>query len=117
MAAALIGALAMIGDDDPTPAGTMSGRPAEPGWIAGAFTIAIDPESFGGRDSYEALVRPVLDHAGAADPGPDSERVLVPGEPEAMSRESRLREGIPIAEATWAELAEVSATLGVRMPD
>lgn len=117
LAAALLGALAMVGDEDPTPAGTMSGRPVGPGWIAGAFTIAIDPEWFGGRDSYEALVRPVLDRADAAAPGPGTERVLVPGEPEAISRERRLREGIPIAEATWAELAEVSATLGVRMPD
>jgi LDH2 family malate/lactate/ureidoglycolate dehydrogenase len=59
----------------------------------------------------------VLDRADAAEPGPGAERVLVPGEPEAISRERRLREGIPIAEATRAELADVSATLGVRMPD
>jgi uncharacterized oxidoreductase len=117
LAAALVGALAMIGDEDPTAAGNMSGPPVEPGWIAGAFTIAIDPDMFGGRDVYEAMVRPVLDRAGAAEPGPGVERVLVPGEPEAISRERRLREGVPIAEATWAELAEVSRTLGVRMPD
>jgi uncharacterized oxidoreductase len=114
LAAALVGALAMIGDDDPTPAGNTT---TESGWIAGVFTVAIDPDIFGGRDAYEALVRPVLDHAGAAAPGPGVERVLVPGEPEAISRERRLGEGIPIAEATWAELAEVSRTLGVRMPD
>ena len=117
LAAALVGALAMVGDDDPTPAGTMSGLPPEPGWIAGAFTIAIDPEWFGGRGAYQALVRPLLDAADAADPAPGVERVLVPGEPEAISRERRLREGVPIAEATWAELAEASSLVGVRMPE
>lgn len=116
LAAALIGALAMIGDEDATPAGTMSGLPPEPGWIAGAFTIALDPEWFGGRDAYQDLVRPVLDAADDAAPAPDAGRVLVPGEPEAMSRRRRLREGIPIPEATWDELAEASAVLGVAMP-
>jgi uncharacterized oxidoreductase len=113
MAAALVGALAMVGDDDPAPAGNSAG---EPGWIGGVFTIAIDPEWFGGRDAYAALVRPVLDRADAAAPAPGSERVLVPGEPEAISRERRLREGVTIAEATWAELAEASAMLGIQMP-
>jgi uncharacterized oxidoreductase len=113
MAAALVGALSMVGDDDPAPAGNTTG---EPGWIGGVFTIAIDPEWFGGRDAYAALVRPVLDRADAAAPAPGSERVLVPGEPEAISRERRLGEGVTIAEATWAELAEASATLGIQMP-
>lgn len=114
LAAALLGALAMIGDDDPTPAGNRTG---EPGWIGGAFAIAIDPEWFGGRDAYAELVRPVLDRADAAAPGQGVDRVLVPGEPEAISRERRLREGVAIPEATWVELSAVSATLGVRMPD
>lgn len=113
LAAALLGALAMVGDDSPTSAGNRSG---EPGGIAGAFTIAIDPDWFGGRDAYGAMVRDVLDRADAAEPGPGAERVLVPGEPEAISRERRLREGLTIADATWAELAQASAKLGVSMP-
>jgi LDH2 family malate/lactate/ureidoglycolate dehydrogenase len=114
MASALIGALAMVGDDDPTSAGNRSGE--KTGWIAGVFTIAIDPEWFGGRDAYEALVRLVLDGADGAEPGPGAQRVLVPGEP-AISRQRRLREGITIAEATWAELADASASLDVPMPE
>lgn len=115
MAAALVGALAMVGDDDPTSAGNSFGDAT--GWIAGVFTIAIDPEWFGGRDAYEALVRPVLASAGAAEPAPDAERVLVPGEPEAISRQRRVGEGITIAEATWTELEDASTSLGVPMPD
>ncbi len=113
LAAALLGALAMVGDDEPTPAGN---RASEPGWIGGVFTVAIDPNWFGGRDAYAALVGPVLDRADAAVPGHGVERVLVPGEPEAISRERRLRDGVAVPEATWGELAEASATLGVPMP-
>lgn len=116
LAAALVGALAMIADPDPTPAGTMSGLPPEPGWVAGAFTIALDPEWFGGRAAYESLVGPVLEAARRSPAGPGVERVLVPGEPEAISRERRLRDGIPLPEATWADLEEASSTLGVVMP-
>ncbi len=116
-AAALVGGLAMIDDEDPTPAGTMSGLPPEPGWMAGAFAIALDPEWFGGRAAYEDLVKPLLDAAASAPPAAGVDRVLVPGEPEAISRTRRLVDGIPIPEATWAELAEASASLGVRMPD
>lgn len=105
----------MIGDDDPTPAGNSTSDGT--GWIAGVFTIAIDPEWFGGRHAYEALVRPVLDGADAVEPAPGIERVLVPGEPEAISRQRRQREGIIIAEATWTELSEASTSLGVAMPD
>jgi uncharacterized oxidoreductase len=116
LAAALVGGLAMIGDEDPTPAGTMSGLPPQPGWLAGAFTIALDPEWFGGRALFEDLVKPVLDAANSAPPAPGVGRVLVPGEPEAISRARRLVDGIPIPEPTWDELAEASANLGVRMP-
>lgn len=112
-AAALVGALAMVGDDDASNAGNTVGGP---GWIAGAFTIAIDPDKFGGRDAYAAMARRVLDGADGMAPRPGVERVLVPGEPEAISRERRLREGVSIAEATWAELAGASATLRVGMP-
>ena len=113
-ATALLGALAMVGDEDPTPAGY---RASEPGSVGGVFAIAIDPQWFGGREAYEALVGSVLDRADAAVPGRGVERVLVPGEPEAISRERRLREGVTLPEATWTDLADASATLRVPMPD
>ena len=38
--------------------------------------------------------------------------VLVPGELEARTRESRLREGIPVEEATWRQLERIAGDLG-----
>jgi LDH2 family malate/lactate/ureidoglycolate dehydrogenase len=63
------------------------------------------------------LIRPELNGADAAEPGPGAERVLVWGEPEAISRRRQLREGITIAEVTWAELAESSPSLDVPTPE
>ena len=42
-----------------------------------------------------------------------SQGVLVPGEPEARTRERRQREGIPIPHATWEAVRAVAAELGV----
>ena len=38
--------------------------------------------------------------------------VLVPGDPERISRERRLREGIPIDATTWREIGEAARALG-----
>jgi uncharacterized oxidoreductase len=39
--------------------------------------------------------------------------VLVPGDPERLAREARLRTGIPLDPATWEELVTAGAVMGV----
>jgi LDH2 family malate/lactate/ureidoglycolate dehydrogenase len=39
--------------------------------------------------------------------------VLVPGDPERLSREARQRAGIPLDAATWEELVTAGAAMGV----
>jgi LDH2 family malate/lactate/ureidoglycolate dehydrogenase len=39
--------------------------------------------------------------------------VRLPGEPEGEVEAQRRRDGIPIAEATWSELAALATRLGV----
>ena len=116
MAAALLGALAMIGDESPTAAGTMSGRPPNPGFAAGVFLLVIDPEWFGGREAYAALCAAVAQQARAIAPAPGFDGVLVPGEPEARRRVERARDGIAIPEATWQELEALGRRYGVALP-
>jgi len=116
LASALVGGLAMIADPNPTPAGCM--RPPET-WgtrIAGVFVVAIDPAAFGDAAAHGALVAGVLDDLGAVPPAPGVERVLVPGEPERLSRERRERDGIPVPAATWADLLAIGERFGVPPP-
>jgi len=40
----------------------------------------------------------------------------VPGEPEAISRARREREGIALPEATWQDLARLAERFGLPMP-
>ena len=116
LAAALIGGLAVIGDEGPTTAGTMSGAPQQQPWTAGFFIALLDPEWFGGRAAYEAKVRALLEAAGATPPVPGVGRVLVPGEPEALSRAARLRDGLPIPPALWDQLRTLGERLDVALP-
>ena len=112
LASALIGGLAMVDDDDPTPAGTTSAVSSER-WLGGAMTIAIDPARFGVADRYRAAVEGVLTDLRRQPPADGFEKVMVPGDPERASRERRSREGIPIANPIWAELVAAAARYGV----
>ena len=49
----------------------------------------------------------------AAPPAQGVSEVLLPGDPEWRSREARLQAGIPLPEATWAEIEKTASELGV----
>jgi len=116
MASALIGGLAMIGDPEPTMAGA-SGLPAAPGRTAGVFLVVADPARFGDAAAYREMVTATMNAVQDVRPQEGVERVLVPGEPEVISRERRAREGIAIPEATRGELAEIGDRYGVALPE
>ena len=109
LAAALVGGLAMIGDETPTLAGTAA-APREPvPWLGGVVAVAIDPEHFGGASAYAELVTAVLG-------GLDGSGPLVPGEPERRSRSARARDGIPLPLPTLEALRRLAQQHGVEPP-
>jgi LDH2 family malate/lactate/ureidoglycolate dehydrogenase len=114
LAAALVGGLAMIDDEEPTTAGTMTEHAGDWGQrLAGVFLVGIDPGAFGDRVRYQRRVAEVLQALALAPAAPGIERVLVAGEPERDSRERRERDGIPIPPAIDEELAALAARFGV----
>jgi uncharacterized oxidoreductase len=117
IAAALLGGLAMIGDDDPSPAGAMTaGAASSDPWIAGVLAMALDPACFGDPAVHRDLAGRVLDALSGLEPAAGHDRVMAPGEPEARSRAARTRTGIPIPGATWAELSDLARRSGVDLP-
>lgn len=117
LASALLGALGMIGDDAPTLVGAAPPEGADArGRVAGVFLQAIDPACFGDPAAYRQLVDEALAAAKRERPAAGVSEVLVPGEPEDRARETRSREGIPLAAATWADLGKVAARFGVALP-
>jgi uncharacterized oxidoreductase len=89
------------------------GNPRDRGIVNGMLSIAIDPARFadgaGGEADYDALMDYVKGCA-AIDPATP---VLVAGEPERITREERLRDGVPVDDGTWRQLAELATELGV----
>jgi LDH2 family malate/lactate/ureidoglycolate dehydrogenase len=88
-----------------------------PRGVNGPVIIAIDvsrftdPEYF--RDEIEAQCVVVA----ACPPREGVAAVHLPGEPELATREERLREGIPVPDATWLELQRLASTQGVGFPE
>jgi len=117
LASALLGALGMIGDGEPTLVGAAPPETADArGRIAGVFLEVVDPAAFGDPARYADLVDEALNSAKRQPPADGVAEVLVPGEPEERARARRTREGIPLPAATWAELGKVATRFGVALP-
>jgi len=116
LAAAFMGALAIIDDPQPIlPVG--SARTPDPhGLMAGVFVLVIDPQLFGSRERYAQLVADNLEALRREAPAPGRSGVFAPGDPERLSRERRRREGIEVAPAIWDELVELGNRYGVEPP-
>jgi len=81
-------------------------KPNDPDDI-GHFFMAIDPKAFRDEGDFEADMDEVVDVLHATPPADPALPVLVPGDPEAESRETRLRDGIPIPESLQARIRDV----------
>jgi ureidoglycolate dehydrogenase (NAD+) len=79
----------------------------------GGFFLCINPEAFVPRELFEESVAGMVAHLRTTPPAEPFERVFVPGEPEAISRERRAQEGIPLPESVWAD---VQAAVGEAPP-
>jgi LDH2 family malate/lactate/ureidoglycolate dehydrogenase len=91
---------------------TGEGRPQ-----TGTFILGIDAGIFRDRAQVEAEADRVHDRIAAVPPAAGFAEVLVAGEPEVRSAESRRREGIPLPEDTWAEIVSTARDLGLSLPE
>lgn len=85
------------------------------GIVNGMLSIYLDPGHFGAAHfaqtaaDFAAYVR----ETAPLQPGGE---VLVPGDAEARTRAARLRDGIPLQDATWAAIQAAGDGLGVARP-
>jgi hydroxycarboxylate dehydrogenase B len=89
--------------------------PHEGGRFNGAVFLAIDPSALRPLDDFVGAVEAINDRVAGVPPAPGSDGVLIPGQPEERSRERRLREGIPLPDATWQAIQETARELGVQI--
>jgi uncharacterized oxidoreductase len=77
------------------------------------LSILIDPERLRPRAEAAAAVAAVTEWIRGARPAPGVERVLLPGEPERMSRARRSAEGVPLDPRTLGDILDAGASLGL----
>ena len=92
-----------------TGAGTTSGSGSRGN---GFFFIAVDPERFTGLGPFEGELAGLLDYVKQPPYAEGFDEILTPGEPERRRMAER-RDGIPLEDATWQQIAEAAASVGV----
>lgn len=84
--------------------------PNDRGIVNGMFGIMLDPGRMADLPGFAHEVQAICDHVRASAP----DNVLLPGEPERRSRAQRSgRDGIPLDEVSWGDLAVTATRLGM----
>jgi uncharacterized oxidoreductase len=79
----------------------------------GMLSVLIDPERLDPDGTFDAGVARFVDGLRASRPMPGVESVLVAGDPERRARAQRLRDGFPMPDAAWDEIAALARRAGV----
>ena len=79
----------------------------------GMLSIYLTPSAFGSEDAFAAELRSYLDFVGTARPADPDGTLLLPGDPERMSRAKRLAEGVPLPDAVWETLRAAGRPHGI----
>jgi LDH2 family malate/lactate/ureidoglycolate dehydrogenase len=78
--------------------------------------MAIDPDCFIGKEPFKRNMDHYIKSIKESAKAKDATEILMPGEPELRTETERLRDGIPLAEATLKDLAALGESLGIALP-
>ena len=79
----------------------------------GMLTIVIDPARLIDRQWLHDEIAAMTAYITASPPSRADEPVLIPGDPERQNRAQRLRDGVPVDDETWRELAAAARTVNI----
>jgi LDH2 family malate/lactate/ureidoglycolate dehydrogenase len=82
----------------------------------GFFVEAISPAAFRPEEDYYSDIAELVTKIRNTQPVKGFERVLLPGEPETISKAKRLKDGIPVPASTWKEFEQIGAGASVLLP-
>ncbi len=92
-------------------------HPRTGGAINNMLSVIIDPGAIGDETASLEESEAMVKHAKAARLRDGFEEILMPGEPEARQRETRLANGVDVDETSWQEILEAAATAGVKQDE
>jgi len=79
----------------------------------GMLSIYVATARLHDDDYFVDEVRAYLDFVKSSRPATADGAVLLPGEPEQMMREARLKDGIPLTDAAWADILATARKVGI----
>jgi uncharacterized oxidoreductase len=106
MLAELLGGLLTDAGEQPTSAHTGHG----------VLFVVLAPDLFRPAEGFLSDAAELCERAAACPPAAGFEAVLLPGDPEHRMELERRGAGVPVDEATWAQLGEAAAGYGVPVP-
>ena len=92
------------------------GNPRRGGVVNNMFAVVVDPARLAGIDWLRREIDGFVDYVKASPPVDPAAPVLVPGDPERHSRETRRRNGIPLDPTTWDGVLAAGEALGLSRP-
>lgn len=78
--------------------------------------LLLDPERFAGRETLLSEVAELSDYVRSTPRADGVEAILLPGDPERRTLETRSRAGIPLPDGHWSKLVELADRLNVPVP-
>jgi L-2-hydroxycarboxylate dehydrogenase (NAD+) len=78
--------------------------------------MALDPDCFIGKEAFKEEMDGYIKSIKESGKARNSTEILMPGEPELRTETERLKEGIPLSQATIKELAALGESLGIPFP-
>lgn len=79
----------------------------------GMLSIYVNPAAFRPEDEFQAEIARFIEFAKSARRADEAQPILVPGEPESITRARREKDGIELDDATWGQIAAACQSLGV----
>jgi len=96
--------------------GILSGyRCRPPDNSQGGFFQAINISHFIPIDQFKEMIDEHIDTIKNSPKAPGVTEITLPGEPEVKTKETRLKEGIPVPDSTWEQLIKLGQELGVNI--
>lgn len=91
--------------------------PAKQRFANGMVSIYMSPATFGSEAAIARETRGFIDFVRSSRPAAPGASVLLPGEPERRTRDTRRAHGIPLAPGTWTALTATAARVGLSQDD
>ena len=88
----------------------------KPNLNIGHYFQAIDIKAFMDPADFKAKMDEAVQAMHSSELAKGSERVYVPGEPEWLKREDRLKNGVPVAAGVWKDLVRIGEASEVKLP-